>query len=144
MRTEVEGPEPKSESFQLTLDTYKETKSANYTHYVFMKPYNVNNLLKILERGIPRHYYPCMTPQLVVHNKNGHSQSWNISKVVFVDFYIYFTIKQELFTRTHTRTHARLTLHWVEAGWSRLTIALWGHTLDQHHTGLRQVEVGWQ
>ena len=21
-------------------------------------------------------------------------------------------------------------------------IALWGHTLDQHHTGLRQVEVG--
>ena len=23
-----------------------------------------------------------------------------------------------------------------------LTIALWGHTLDQRHTGLRQVEVG--
>ena len=22
-----------------------------------------------------------------------------------------------------------------------MTIALWGHTLDQHHTGLRQVEV---
>ena len=45
--------------------------------------------------------------------------------------------------------------HWVEAGgikltialWGhtglrQLTIALWGHTLDQHHTGLRQVEVG--
>ena len=30
--------------------------------------------------------------------------------------------------------------HWVEAGW--LTIALWGDTLEQHHTGLRQV--GWQ
>ena len=25
-----------------------------------------------------------------------------------------------------------------------MTIALWGHTLDQHYTGLRQVEVGWQ
>ena len=25
-----------------------------------------------------------------------------------------------------------------------LTIALWGYTLDQHHTGLRQVEVGWK
>ena len=32
--------------------------------------------------------------------------------------------------------------HWVEAGCSGLTIALWKHTLDQHHTGLRQVEVG--
>ena len=48
------------------------------------------------------------------------------------------------------------TSHWVEAGWqllyggthwtnitlgwSRLTIALWGDTLDQHHTGLRQVD----
>ena len=25
---------------------------------------------------------------------------------------------------------------------SRLIIALWRHTLDQHHTGLRQVEAG--
>ena len=33
------------------------------------------------------------------------------------------------------------TPHWVETGWSRLTIALWGHTLDQYHTGLRQVGV---
>ena len=39
-------------------------------------------------------------------------------------------------------THTGPTSHWVEAGGSRLTIALWGHTLDQHHTGLRQVEVG--
>ena len=27
-------------------------------------------------------------------------------------------------------THTGSTSHWVE-------IALWGHTLDQHHTGLR-------
>ena len=52
-------------------------------------------------------------------------------------------------------THTGPTSYWVEAGGSRLTIALWGHTglrqltialwghtLDQHHTGLRQVEVG--
>ena len=38
-------------------------------------------------------------------------------------------------------THTEPTSHWVEAGWSRLTIALWEHTLDQHHTGLRQVEL---
>ena len=29
-------------------------------------------------------------------------------------------------------THTRLGPHWVE----ELTIALWGHTLDQHHTGM--------
>ena len=39
-------------------------------------------------------------------------------------------------------THTGPTSHWVEACGSRLTIAPWGHTLDQHHTGLRQVEVG--
>ena len=33
--------------------------------------------------------------------------------------------------------------HWVEAGWSRLTIALRGYTKDQHHIGLRQVGAGW-
>ena len=38
--------------------------------------------------------------------------------------------------------HTGSTSHWVEAGGSRLTIALWGCTLDQHQTGLRQVEVG--
>ena len=38
-------------------------------------------------------------------------------------------------------THTGPTSHWIEASWSRLAIALWGHTLDQHHTGLRQVEV---
>ena len=37
-------------------------------------------------------------------------------------------------------THTGPTAHWVEAGWSRLTVALWGHTLDQQHTGLRQVD----
>ena len=31
--------------------------------------------------------------------------------------------------------------HYVEAGRSRLPIALWGHTLDQY-TMLRQVEIG--
>ena len=33
-------------------------------------------------------------------------------------------------------THTGPTSHWVEAGSSRLAITLWGHTLDQHHTGL--------
>ena len=33
-------------------------------------------------------------------------------------------------------THTGSTSHWVEAS---LKVALWGHTLDQHHTGLRQV-----
>ena len=33
--------------------------------------------------------------------------------------------------------------HWINItlGWNRLTIALWGHTQDQHHTGLKQVIV---
>ena len=39
-------------------------------------------------------------------------------------------------------THTGPTPHWVEAGWGRLRVALRGHTLDQHHTGLRQVGVG--
>ena len=32
--------------------------------------------------------------------------------------------------------------HWINITlvWGRLRIALWGHTLDQHHTGWRQVE----
>ena len=38
-------------------------------------------------------------------------------------------------------------MHWINntPGLGRLaglTIALWGHTLDQHHTGWKQVEVG--
>ena len=52
--------------------------------------------------------------------------------------------------------HTEPTSHWVEAGWQllyrgthwinitlgwgRLTTALWGHILDQHHTGLKQVD----
>ena len=40
--------------------------------------------------------------------------------------------------------HIGSTSHRVETSLNRLTIALWGHTLDRHHTGLRQVEVGLQ
>ena len=42
------------------------------------------------------------------------------------------------------RTHTWPTPDWVESNWRRLAIALWGHTVDQHHTGFWLGEGGGQ
>ena len=39
------------------------------------------------------------------------------------------------------KTHTGPASHWVEGRWKKLSIALWQHTLDQQHTGLR---AGWR
>ena len=46
-----------------------------------------------------------------------------------------------MFDNSFMGSHSGSTSLWVEAGWSMLTIALWNHTLDLHHSGLKQAGV---